>query len=110
MGDQAGETLARLQRLSDRAGLGVDVAAQIRKTLTAIADRIPQFTGNVVDVGRDGRAPGHARFIIIVVLSIYMLLDGRRIGAFIARHFPTAQRGRRSRSSCAAPRRPWSTT
>jgi predicted PurR-regulated permease PerM len=88
MGDQAGETLARLQRLSDRAGLGVDVAAQIRKTLTAIADRIPQFTGNVVDVGVTV-VRQVTLFIIIVVLSIYMLLDGRRIGAFIARHFPT---------------------
>ena len=88
MGDQAGETLARLQRLSDRAGLGVDVASQIRKTLTAIADRIPQFTGNVVDVGVTV-VRQVTLFIIIVVLSIYMLLDGRRIGAFIARRFPT---------------------
>jgi predicted PurR-regulated permease PerM len=88
MGDQAGETLARLQRLSDRTGLGIDVAAQIRKTLTAIADRIPQFTGNVVDVGVTV-VRQVTLFIIIVVLSIYMLLDGRRIGAFIARHFPT---------------------
>ncbi len=28
-------------------------------------------------------------FIIIVVLSIYMLLDGRRIGRFVSRNFPT---------------------
>ena len=88
MGDQAGETIARLQRLSDRAGLGVDVASQIRKTMTAIADRIPQFTGNVVDVGVTV-VRQTTYFIIIIVLSIYMLLDGRRIGLFIARHFPT---------------------
>ena len=89
MGDQAGETLARLQRLSDRAGLGIDVSSQIRRTLTAIADRIPQFTGNVVDVGVTV-VRQVTIFIIVVVLSIYMLLDGRRIGSFIARHFPTS--------------------
>ena len=88
MGDQAGETIARLQRLSDRAGLGIDIASQIRKTLTAIADRIPQFTGNVVVVGVTV-VRQVTYFIIVVVLSIYMLLDGRRIGALIARHFPT---------------------
>ena len=88
MGDQAGETLARLQRLADRAGLGIDVASQIRKTLTAIADRIPQFTGNVVDMGVTV-VRQITYFIIVVVLSIYMLLDGRRIGGFIARRFPT---------------------
>ena len=88
MGDQAGETIARLQRLSDRAGLGIDVAEQIRSTLTAIADKIPQFTTNVVDVGVTV-VRQITTFVIIVVLSIYMLLDGRRIGDFIARHFPT---------------------
>jgi predicted PurR-regulated permease PerM len=88
MGDQAGAGVARLQRLSDRAGLGIDVAEQIRNTLTAIADRIPQFTTNVVDVGVTV-VRQVTTFIIIVVLSIYMLLDGRRIGAFIARRFPT---------------------
>jgi predicted PurR-regulated permease PerM len=88
MSDQAGDTVASLQRLSDRAGLGVDVAAQIKSGLTAIADRIPQFTGNVVDVGVT-LVRQFTYFIIIVVLSIYMLLDGRRIGSFIARHFPT---------------------
>ena len=88
MGDQASATLAKLQRLSDRAGLGVDVASQIRKTLTAIAHRIPQFTGNVVDVGVTV-VRQVTIFIIIVVLSIYMLIDGRRIGSFIVGHFPT---------------------
>jgi predicted PurR-regulated permease PerM len=88
MGDQAGETLARLQRLSDRAGLGIDVADQIRGGLTAIADRMPQFTGGVVDVGVTV-VRQVTLLIIIVVVSIYMLLDGRRIGDTIARHFPT---------------------
>jgi predicted PurR-regulated permease PerM len=88
MSGQTDATIARLQQLSDRAGLGIDVAAQIRSGLTAIADRIPQFTGNVVDIGVTV-VRQITYFIIIVVLSIYMLLDGRRIGQFIARRFPT---------------------
>ena len=88
MGGQADATIARLQQLSDRAGLHIDVAAQIRNGLTAVADRIPQFTGNVVDIGMTV-VRQTTYFIIIVVLSIYMLLDSRRIGQFIARRFPT---------------------
>ena len=88
MSDQAGETLARLQQLSDRAGLEIDVAAQIKSSLTAIADRVPQFTGGVVDVGVSV-VRTITLFIIIVVISVYMLLDGRRIGEAVARHFPT---------------------
>jgi predicted PurR-regulated permease PerM len=88
MGGQANATIARLQQFSDRAGLHIDVAAQIRSGLTAIADRIPQFTGRVVDIGMTV-VRQVTYFIIIVVLSIYMLLDSRRIGRFIARHFPT---------------------
>ncbi|MFA4966419.1 MAG: AI-2E family transporter, partial [Thermoleophilia bacterium] len=51
MADQAGATVQRLQRLADRAGFELDVGAQIRAMLTAIADRMPQFTSNVVDMG-----------------------------------------------------------
>jgi predicted PurR-regulated permease PerM len=88
MGGQADATIARLQQFSDRAGLHIDVATQIRSGLTAVADRIPQFTGNVVDIGVTV-VRQVTYFIIIVVLSIYMLLDSRRIGQFIARRFPT---------------------
>ena len=88
MSSEAGETIARLQQLSDRAGLGIDIQTQIQRALTAVADRIPQFTGNVVTVGVTV-VRQVTIFIIIVVLSIYMLLDARRIGRFIARNFPT---------------------
>jgi predicted PurR-regulated permease PerM len=88
MGDQASESIAGLQRLSDRAGLGLNVGDQIRNALTAIADRIPQFTGNAVDVGVTV-VTRVTILIVVVVISIYMLLDGRRIGNAIARHFPT---------------------
>ena len=88
MGGQANATIARLQQLADRAGLRIVVAAQIRSALTAVAGHIPQFTGNVVDIGVTV-VRQITYFIIIVVLSIYMLLDGKRIGTFVIDRFPT---------------------
>jgi predicted PurR-regulated permease PerM len=92
MSDQAGDTVQRLQRLADRAGLDLDVAAQLRAALTAIAKRIPQFTSNVVDVGVSA-VRALTVVIVVIVVSIYMLLDGFRIGRFVAEHFPTRSVG-----------------
>jgi len=88
MTDQAGETIRRLQRLSDSAGLSIDIQAQIKASLTAIADRVPSFTSNVVAVGVTV-VRQITYLIIIIVISIYMLLDAKRIGRFLAGHFPT---------------------
>src|SRR5674476_142134 len=88
MADQAGDTIMRLQRLSDRAGLSIDIQAQLRASLTALADRVLSFTSNVVDVGVTV-VRQITYLIIIVVISIYMLLDAKRIGRFVAEHFPT---------------------
>jgi putative heme transporter len=88
MTDPAGDTVQRLQALANRAGLNIDVGSQLRAGLTAIANRIPQFTGSMVDVGVSV-VRSATLLVIIVVVSIYMLLDGRRIGRFVAGHFPT---------------------
>jgi len=85
---QAGDTVDRLQRFSDGAGLGIDVRQQLTAALSAASDHIPQFTTSVVDVGVTVvRQVTYG--IIIVVISIYMLLDSKRIGRFVAAHFPT---------------------
>jgi len=88
MADQAGDTITSLQRLSDRAGLSIDLRAQIKASLTAVADRVPSFTGSVVDVGVTV-VRQVTYLIIIIVISIYMLLDAKRLGRFVAGHFPT---------------------
>jgi predicted PurR-regulated permease PerM len=88
MADQAGDTIRRVQRLSDRAGLSIDVQAQLRASLTALADRVLSLTSNVVDVGVTV-VRQITYLIIIIVISIYMLLDAKRIGRFVAEHFPT---------------------
>ena len=88
MADQAGDTITSLQRLSDRAGLSIDLRAQVKASLTAVADRVPSFTASVVDVGVTV-VRQVTYLIIIVVISIYMLLDAKRLGRFVAGHFPT---------------------
>ena len=88
MADQAGDTITSLQRLSDRAGLSIDLRAQVQASLTAVADREPSFTASVVDVGVTV-VRQVTYLIIIVVISIYMLLDAKRLGRFVAGHFPT---------------------
>ena len=85
---QASDTVDRLQRFSDGAGLGLDVRQQLTAALRTVSEHIPQFTTSVVDVGVTVvRQVTYG--IIIVVISIYMLLDAKRIGRFVARHFPT---------------------
>jgi predicted PurR-regulated permease PerM len=91
MADEASVTIARLQRLADRANLGIDVRQQITRSLNALAARIPQFTSNAVDIGVTV-ARQITVLIVVVVISIYMLLHGPRIGRWIARHFPTHSR------------------
>ena len=85
---QASDTVDRLQRFSDGAGLAIDVRQQLTAALQTVSEHIPQFTTSVVDVGVTViRQVTYG--IIIVVISIYMLLDSKRIGRFVASHFPT---------------------
>jgi predicted PurR-regulated permease PerM len=91
MADQTSAVLVRLQQFVDRAGLGIDVRQQLRSALTAVAERLPQTTTTMVDVGVTV-VRQVTTLIIVVVISIYMLLDARRIGAFVAGHFPTGSR------------------
>ena len=49
---------------------------------------MPPFTSSVVDVGVTV-VRQITYLIIIIVISIYMLLDSKRLGRFVAGHFPT---------------------
>lgn len=86
--DEARSGIQRLQTLSDRYGLGLDVDQEIRDLAAAVSDRIPAASRDVLGVGAQiVRQVTIA--IIVIVVSIYMLLDARRIGRFFAGHFPT---------------------
>ena len=88
MAGEAGTTIARLQHLADRANITINVRAQITKALNALAARIPQFTSNVVTIGITV-VRAVTVLLVIVVISIYMLLHGPRIGHWVVTHFPT---------------------
>jgi putative heme transporter len=88
MADEASSTIARLQRLADRANITLNVRAEITRALNALASRIPQFTSNVVTIGITV-VRAVTVLIVIVVISIYMLLHGPRMGRWVVTHFPT---------------------
>lgn len=89
--EEARGGILRLQQISDRYGLGVDVEREIRDLATTISERIPAASRDVLGVGAEVVRQVTIA-IIIVVVSIYMLLDARRIGRFVAGHFPTRSR------------------
>ena len=80
--------LDRLQRLADRVRLNVDVNAEARRIALSLSRNLPTATRSLVSVGMS-LVRGIAVTIIIVVISIYMLLDAKRIVRFITTHFPT---------------------
>ena len=88
MGADVGSGIQSLQNLADRYNLDVDVEQALRDLAAEASKRIPAAGQGLLGFGVEV-----ARFItvafVIVVISIYMLLDGRRIGRFIAGHFPT---------------------
>ncbi len=86
--DEARTGIQSLQELSDRYGLGIDVDQEIRDLAAAISERIPAASRDVLGVGAE-IVRQITIAIIVIVVSIYMLLDARRIGRFLAGHFPT---------------------
>ena len=77
-----------LQRLADRVRLNVDVNAEAGRIAQSLSRSLPAASRGLVDLGVT-LVRGIAITIIIVVVSIYMLLDAKRIVRFITTHFPT---------------------
>jgi len=86
--DDARGGIQRLQEISDRYGLGIQVEQEIRNLAATISKRIPAASRDILGVGAEV-VRQVTLAIIVIVISIYMLLDGQRIGRFIADHFPT---------------------
>ncbi|HJW76373.1 MAG TPA: AI-2E family transporter [Thermoleophilia bacterium] len=84
----ARSTIDNLQRLSDRLRLDIDVNAEAAKIAQSLSDNLPSATRSLVSFGVS-LVRGITITIIIVVVSIYMLLDAKRIVGFITSHFPT---------------------
>ncbi len=90
--DGANDALEDFQGFLDDRGIDVEIVAQGRTALQTIGDQIGGGTGDIVRISRELLAlavEGSLALILIVVLAVYMLLYGERIGAGVRRIVPT---------------------
>jgi len=90
MAEGARSGLQSLQRAADRFGINVDVRAEVESFARSVDRYLPAVSRGVYGFGRSIVATVTVGFIIVVI-SIYMLLDSRRISRFVAGHFPTGR-------------------
>ena len=84
--DDANRELAELQAWLDDNGIDVEVAAQGQTALETLGARVAEGSGELVSFTREALQiviEGAIALILIVVLSVYMLLYGQRIGAVV---------------------------
>src|SRR5215204_6496658 len=84
--DDANAELAELQRWLDDNGVDVEVAAQGQTALETLGARVAEGSGELVSFTREALQiliEGSIAVILIIVLSVYMLLYGQRIGAVV---------------------------
>lgn len=87
----ANRSLADVQRFFDDNGIHVKIADQGRTALQTLGDRLAQGSGSIVRFTRDALTTlVEASFavILVLVLSVYLLLYGERIGAGVRRLVP----------------------
>jgi predicted PurR-regulated permease PerM len=80
----ANEGLADVQRWLNDQGVDVQFVDQGRTALQTIGDRLTEGSGDIVAFTRDALTTlveASLALILIIVLSVYMLLYGERIGA-----------------------------
>jgi putative heme transporter len=84
--DDANVKLADLQDWLDDNGIDVEIASQGRTALETLGDNVAAGSGELVSFTRDALTTlieGSIALILILVLSVYMLLYGQRIGAVV---------------------------
>lgn len=89
--DQANKSLADLQKTLNDNGIKVEITSQGRTALQTLQDNLSQSTGDIVSSARDilGQVvEGAFGLVLTIVISIYMLLYGPRIGAVVRRVLP----------------------
>jgi predicted PurR-regulated permease PerM len=84
--DDANAQLAELQKWLDDKGIDVEVARQGETALETLGARVTQGSGELVSFTREALTTiieGSIALIVTIVLSVYMLLYGQRIGAVV---------------------------
>jgi predicted PurR-regulated permease PerM len=87
----ANRSLSQLQSWLDRKGINVHIKGEGQTALQTLGDRVAGGTGSIVTVTRDAVqtiVQGSLALILVVVLTVYMLLYGDRIGAVVRRVVP----------------------
>jgi putative heme transporter len=84
--DDANAELADLQEWLDDKGIDVEVAAQGETALETLGARVTEGSGELVSFTREALTTlieGSIALIVTIVLAVYMLLYGQRIGAAV---------------------------
>jgi putative heme transporter len=84
--DDANAELADLQEWLDENGIDVEVARQGETALQTLGDRVTEGSGELVSFTREALTTlieGSIALIVTIVLSVYMLLYGERIGSAV---------------------------
>src|SRR5215213_6337179 len=84
--NDANAELADLQQWLDEKGIDVEVAKQGETALETLGARVTEGSGELVSFTREALTTiieGSIALILIIVLSVYMLLYGERIGAAV---------------------------
>src|SRR4051794_35474508 len=87
----ANRSLADFQDWLDNRGIDVQIADQGRTAVQTIGDRLTEGSGSIVRFTRDALTTlveASLAVILTLVLAVYMLLYGERIGAGVRRHVP----------------------
>jgi predicted PurR-regulated permease PerM len=84
--DDANAELLDLQDWLDDNGIDVEVAEQGKSALETLGDRVTEGSGELVAFTREAITTiveGSIALILVIVISVYMLLYGERIGAAV---------------------------
>jgi putative heme transporter len=91
MANSARSSIDQVQRLSDRIGLNIDVAAEVDRFSNSVDNYLPAVSRSIYGVGRSLAGTITIVFLVIVI-SIYMLLDAKRLSRVLVDNFPTGSR------------------
>jgi len=88
---EANQNLADLQRWFDRKGINIEIKRQGETALQTLQERVVGGTSDIVSFGGDilrSVVAASLGLILVLVLSIYMLVYGERIGAAVRSVMP----------------------
>lgn len=89
--DHANEELGELQAWLDDRGIDAEIAAPGRTALETLGARLTEGSGEIISFTREAftfLVEASLALILVVVLSVYMLLYGERIGAAVRSVLP----------------------